>query len=132
MGVALPENGLVTIPSQHSVDETVSRLQQMLESRGVKIFAVIDHSGEAEQAGLWMPNTKLIIFGNPKAGTPLMVAAPTLAIDLPLKILIGEDAKAKTWVTYNSPEFLRKRHDLSSVSTQALEAVSTIADAIAR
>lgn len=132
MGVALPENGLVTVASQHSVDETVSRLQQMLESREVKIFAVIDHSGEAELAGLRMPNTKLIVFGNPKAGTPLMVAAPTLAIDLPLKILIREDAKAKTWVTYNSPEFLRQRHGLSSVPTQALEVVSTIADAIAR
>lgn len=126
-----PENGLVTVPSQHSVDETVGRLQRVLEARGVKIFAAIDHSGEAEKAGLRMPNTKLIIFGNPRAGTPLMVAAPTIAIDLPMKILIWEDAEAKVWITYNSPEFLRNRHNLPSALVQPLEVVAKLADDIA-
>jgi uncharacterized protein (DUF302 family) len=126
-----PENGLVTVQSQHSVDETVSRLQRVLEARGVKIFAVIDHSGEAEKAGLRMPNTKLIIFGNPRAGTPLMIAAPTIAIDLPLKILISEDAEAKVWISYNSPEFLRNRHNLPFSLVQVLEVVARLADEIA-
>jgi uncharacterized protein (DUF302 family) len=125
------ENGLITIPSQYSADETVSRLQRLLEARGVKIFAAIDHSGEAEKAGLRMPNTKLIIFGNPRAGTPLMIAAPTIAIDLPLKILIREDADAKVWISYNSAEFLRNRHNLPSGLTQALEVVARLTDDIA-
>lgn len=115
-------NGLVTIASRFSVDETVSRLRQTLESKGVKVFAVIDHSGEAEEVGLRMPPTKLIIFGNPKAGTPLMLAAPTIAIDLPLKILIWEDAGGKVWASYNSPEFLRDRHNLPAALRQALGA----------
>ena len=124
-------NGLVTIASRFSVDETVSRLRQALESKGVKIFAVIDHSGEAEKVGLRMPPTKLIVFGNPKAGTPLMLAAPTIAIDLPLKILIWEDAGGKVWAGYNSPEFLRDRHNLPAALTQALGAPALFTAGIA-
>lgn len=130
MRAEYPENGLITVPSKHSVDETARRLQRALEARGVKIFAAIDHSGEAEKAGLRMPNTKLIIFGNPKSGTPLMIAAPGIAIDLPLKILVWEDAEAKVWVSYNSPEFLRTRHNLPSGLVQVLEAVARLADEI--
>ena len=126
-----PGSGVVSVPSRHSVDETVSRLQRVLEARGVMIFTVIDHSGEAKKAGLRMPNTKLIVFGNPKAGTPLMAAAPTIAIDLPLKILIWEDAEAKVWVSYNSPEFLRNRHDLPSALLGVLEIVIGLVDDIA-
>ena len=127
-----PENGIVSIRSKHSVDDTVSRLRQMLEAKAVKIFAVVDHSGEAEQAGLHMPNTKLLIFGNPKAGTPLMLAAPTIAMDLPLKILVWEDGVAKVWITYNSPEFLSNRHHLPSHLMQTLAVVSGIANEIAQ
>ena len=103
-------NGLLQVASPHTVTETLQRLESILAQRGVQVFAVIDHSGEAEKVGMKMRPTKLVIFGNPKGGTPLMVAAPTLAIDLPLKALVSEDEKGKVWVTYNSPEYLQQRH----------------------
>ena len=106
----LPDNGMVHLPSPHSVAETLRRLEAVLQARGVMVFARVDHSGEAEKAGLKMHPTQLLIFGSPKAGTPLMVASPTLAIDLPLKALVAEDADGKVWVTYNSPEYLQQRH----------------------
>jgi uncharacterized protein (DUF302 family) len=121
MGLAFPvavnaqadkKNGIVTIPSNHSVDDTVSKLKGILQSKGITLFALIDHSGEAAKVGMKMPNTKLLIFGNPKGGTPLMLASPSIAIDLPLKILVAEDAQGKVWVSYNSPEYLKERHDL--------------------
>jgi len=105
------ENGIVTIASRGSVDETVQRIQLSLESKGVKLFAVIDHSGEAEKAGLKMPSTKLVIFGSPKAGTPLMIASPSVAIDLPLKLLVAENADGSVSISYNSPAYLASRHD---------------------
>jgi uncharacterized protein (DUF302 family) len=103
-------NGLLQVASPHAVEETVRRLESVLAERGVKVFALIDHSGEAEKVGIKMRPTKLVIFGNPKSGTPLMVAAPTLAIDLPLKALVWEDENGKVWVSYNSPEYLQQRH----------------------
>src|SRR6202022_1521911 len=104
--------GIVERVSNHSVDETVDRLMGMMKSRGLTLFALIDHSGEAEKAGMKMPPTRLLIFGSPKAGTPLMLASPSIAIDLPLKILVWEDAGGKVWISYNSPEYLRERHGL--------------------
>jgi uncharacterized protein (DUF302 family) len=106
------EEGIIKIPSNHSVDETVDKLKTILQSKGVKLFALIDHGGEAEEVGLKMPPTKLLIFGIPKSGTPLMLAAPSIAIDLPLKILIAEDSQGKVWISYNSSEYLKARHDL--------------------
>jgi uncharacterized protein (DUF302 family)/uncharacterized membrane protein YidH (DUF202 family) len=106
------DNGIVRIPSNHSVDETLAKLLGILQSKGVKLFTVVDHSGEAASAGLKMPSTKLLIFGNPKAGTPLMLAAPSIALDLPLKILVAEDATGKTWISYNAPTYLQSRHAL--------------------
>src|ERR1039458_8912693 len=103
-------DGLVQVASPHTVNETVNRLETILAQRGVRVFALIDHSGEAEKIGMKMRPTKLVIFGNPKGGTPLMVAAPTLAIDLPLKALVWEDEGGKVWVSYNSPEYLQQRH----------------------
>lgn len=104
------ENGLIQVASRYSVDETLGRLKAAFTEKGMQIFAVIDHSGEAAKAGLKMPPTKVIIFGSPKGGTPLMLAAPSLAIDLPLKALVAEDAAGKVSVTYNSPEYLQSRH----------------------
>ena len=104
------QNGLVQVASRYSVDETVKRLQAAFASKGLQMFAVVDHSGEAEKVGLKMRPTKVLIFGSPKAGTALMVAAPSLAIDLPLKALVAEDAAGKVSVTYNDPEYLRQRH----------------------
>ncbi len=105
-------HGIVDKPSNHTVDQTVDRLKGILQSKGVTLFAVVDHSGEAEKVGMKMPSTKLLIFGNPKAGTPLMLASPSTAIDLPLKILVREDAQGKVWVSYNSPAYLQERHNL--------------------
>jgi uncharacterized protein (DUF302 family) len=105
-------SGLINVPSNHSVDETVEKLKAILQSKGITIFALIDHSGEAVKAGMKMRPTKLLIFGNPKAGTPVMLAAPSSAVDLPLKILIWEDTQGKAWVTYNSPAYLQERHNI--------------------
>jgi uncharacterized protein (DUF302 family) len=102
--------GIVDVPSRYSVPETLARLQSILKEKGVKVFALIDHSGEAEKAGLAMRPTQLLIFGSPKGGTPLMVAAPRLAIDLPLKALTWQDEQGQVWLSYNSPEYLRERH----------------------
>jgi uncharacterized protein (DUF302 family) len=106
------EEGIVKIPTHHSVSETVERLKAVLQSNGVTLFALVDHSGEAEKVGLKMPPTKLLIFGNPKGGTPLMLAAPSAALDLPLKILVAEDTQANVWISYNSAEYLKARHGL--------------------
>jgi uncharacterized protein (DUF302 family) len=104
------QNGLVQVASRYSVGETVRRLEAAFVEKGMQVFAVIDHSGEAEKVGLKMRPTKVVIFGSPKGGTPLMVAAPSLAIDLPLKALVAEDDGGKVWVSYNSPEYLQQRH----------------------
>jgi uncharacterized protein (DUF302 family) len=103
-------NGLVQVASKYAVDETVERLQSILAQKGLQVFAVVDHSGEAEKVGMKLRPTKLLIFGSPKAGTPVMVAALTLAIDLPLKTLVWQDDSGKVWVSYNSPEYLQERH----------------------
>jgi len=120
-------NGIVDIPAIHSVDQTVEKLRSMLEAKGITLFALVDHSGEAAKAGMAMRPTKLLIFGSPKAGTPLMIARPTIAIDLPLKILVWEDGQGKTWISYNSPAYLRDRHDLPPDLLQNIAAIETLA-----
>ena len=106
----MAKNGLIQVASKYSVDETVGKLEAIFVAKGLQVFALIDHSGEAEKVGLKMRPTKVVIFGSPKGGTPLMVAAPSLAIDLPLKALVAEDAAGKVSVTYNDPEYLKERH----------------------
>ena len=106
-------NGIVSKASNYSVEQTVERIKAILQSKGVTLFAVVDHSWEAEKVGLEMPPTKLLIFGSPKAGTPLMLAAASVAIDLPLKILVSQDSQGKIWISYNSPEYLQTRHGFS-------------------
>src|ERR1700676_4075523 len=108
----IPENGILRTASNHSVEETVARLQSILQAKGVKLFTIVDHSGEAASAGLKMPNTKLLIFGNPKAGTPLMLAWPSVALDFPPKILGAEERAGKSWISYNSTAYLQSRHGL--------------------
>ncbi len=125
-------SGIITIPSNHSVDETVDKLKSILQAKNITLFALIDHSGEAAKAGIPMPNTKLLIFGNPKAGTPAMLAAPSLAIDLPLKILVAEDAAGKTSVSYSSIEFLAERHKLSPDLLKSLFVVEALGAAAAQ
>ena len=121
--------GILSKQSHHSVDQTLAKLKSILQAKGVAVFAVVDHSGEAEKAGLKMPNTKLVIFGNPKAGTPLMQAAPSAAIDLPLKILIAEDAAGKVWVSYNSPAYLQERHGFPPALLPNIAVVEALATA---
>jgi uncharacterized protein (DUF302 family) len=124
---AKKQNGIIDIPSNHSVDETVERLKAILQSKGITLFALIDHSGEAEKVGMKMPPTKLLIFGNPKGGTPLMLAAPSIAIDLPLKILVWQDAQGKVWLSYNTSEYLEERHGLPADLLQNIAVVATLA-----
>lgn len=103
-------NGLVNVRSKYSAAETLDRLEAAVQSLGLTVFARINFSGDAEKVGLKMHPAQLLLFGNPKAGTPLMIASPTIAIDLPLKALAWEDADGNVWVTYNEPEYLRERH----------------------
>jgi uncharacterized protein (DUF302 family) len=119
--------GIIDTPSNHSVDQTVERLTEILPAKGLTLFALIDHSGEAEKAGMKMRPTKLLIFGNPKAGTPMMLAAPSIAIDLPLKILIWEDGAGRTQVSYNSSAYLQERHGLPPELLANMAAVATLA-----
>jgi uncharacterized protein (DUF302 family) len=120
-------NGIVTIASHHSVDETVEKLKALLAAKSVTLFALIDHSGEAAKAGLSMLPTKLLIFGSPKAGTPVMLAAPSIALDLPLRILVWEDEAGKVWLSYNAPDFLRQRHSVPQDLMPNLAAVEGLA-----
>jgi uncharacterized protein (DUF302 family) len=119
-------SGIVVRKSAHSVDETVQRFEQVLRARNIKLFTIIHHSGEAEQAGLRMPNTKLVIFGNPKAGTPIMLASPSAGIDLPLKILVSEDSAGGTWLTYNSTSYLQARHGFPQSLAEKIAGVSEL------
>jgi uncharacterized protein (DUF302 family) len=120
-------NGIVNIQTAHSVDQAVERIESLLKGKEITLFAVIDHSGEAEKAGMQMPSTKLLIFGSPRAGTPVMLAAPSIAIDLPLKILVWEDAQGKVWLSYNSPEYLQQRHAVPQELLQNIAAVEALA-----
>jgi uncharacterized protein (DUF302 family) len=125
----MPANGLQRVASPHTVDETVQRLKNILVERGLQLFVLVDHSGEAERVGLKMPPTKLLIFGSPKGGTPVMLAAPSIAIDLPLKALVSEDANGKVWVSYNSPDYLQQRH---GVPAELVKNISGVAALVAK
>ena len=126
-----PEPGITVLRSNRTVDQTVEKLEKILQAKGVKLFALVDHSGEAEKAGLHMQPTKLLIFGSPKAGTPLMIASPSSALDLPLKILVSEDSGGQVWISYNSPAYLQSRHNLPSELVQNIAVVETLAAAAA-
>jgi uncharacterized protein (DUF302 family) len=125
------ENGITVIPTNHSVEETVEKLKGILAAKGVTLFALVDHSGEAAKAGMPMPPTKLLIFGSPKAGTPVMLAAPSIAIDLPLKILVWQDNNRKVWISYNSPQYLQDRHHVPDELLKNLALVDALASTAA-
>jgi uncharacterized protein (DUF302 family) len=120
------ENGIIDVASRYSVAETLARLQTILKEKSIKVFALIDHSGEAEKARLTMRPAQLLIFGNPKGGTPLMVAAPRAAIDLPLKALAWQDEEGKVWLSYNSPEYLRERHGFPAELVKNIDGISAL------
>ena len=119
--------GVITRSSPYSVPETLDRLEALLRAKNISVFVRVDHSGEAEKAGLSMPPTQLLIFGNPKGGTPLMLASPLVAIDLPLKLLVAEDANGKCTISYNSPQYLQMRHSLSNDLIQNIAIIEALA-----
>ena len=119
--------GIIDKLSNHSVDQTVEKIKNLLQAKGVTLFALVDHSGEATKVGMKMRPTKLLIFGSPKAGTPLMLASPTVAIDLPLKLLVWEDEQGKTWISFNSPDYLKDRHNLPAHLLPNIAVVETLA-----
>jgi uncharacterized protein (DUF302 family) len=131
-GLSAVKKGIVQVQSQHSFDDTFKHLEGAVLSRGLTIFARIDFSGDAEKVGLKMRPTRMLIFGNPKAGTPLMLASPSIAIDFPLKVLVSEDEKGRTWVSYNSPEYLRNRHNVPASLLKNIEGIVGIVDSVAR
>jgi uncharacterized protein (DUF302 family) len=124
--------GIINIPSNHSVDETAEKLKRVLGDKGITLFSFIDHSGEAEKVGMKMRPTKLAIFGSPKAGTPVMLAAPSIAIDLPLKVLLWEDSQGKTWVSYNDPEYLKGRHAVPDDLVKNIAGVGTLVQEVVK
>jgi uncharacterized protein (DUF302 family) len=121
------ENGLVRLRARGTVDEIVRRIEKMLEAKGIKLFALVDHSGEAEKAGLTMPPTKLLIFGNPKAGTPLMLVSPGIAIDLPLKLLVAQTGPGEATISYNAPDYLMRRYNLPAELQANLAVIESLA-----
>jgi uncharacterized protein (DUF302 family) len=123
--------GLRSKRSRGSVDETLQRLERVLRATDIVVFAIVDHSGEAERVGLTMPPTKLVVFGSPRAGTPLMLAAPSVAIDLPMKMLIWEDGEGCAWVSYNTAAYLQERHEVPAELLQPVSGLDALADAIA-
>ncbi len=124
-----PGEGIITKPSQYSVAETIERLEKEIRSRGIQIFARIDHSGEAQKAGLSMPPAEVLIFGSPKAGTPLMLASPTSALDLPLKVLVWQDSSGRAWLSYNDPKYLQARFALSDELIKNIAGIERLVDA---
>ena len=121
------ESGVVSVESPRAFEETRARLEEIVRGHGLTVFARIDHSGEAAKAGSSMRPTQVLIFGSPKAGTPVMVAAPTVAIDLPLKVLVWEDADGKVWLSYNAPEYLQRRH---SIPPELVKNISGVAGVV--
>ena len=125
-------NGIVQIVSRHSVDQTLANLQGLLNRKDIRLFAIVDHSDEAAKVGLSMQPTKLVIFGSPRVGTPVMIAAPGAALDLPLKILISENRDGEVLVSYNDIEWLAERHEIPSDLAESLAAVKTLAEGAAQ
>jgi uncharacterized protein (DUF302 family) len=124
-----PPQGIVTKASPLPVEATVSRLTQLIAEKGLTLFAVVDHSGEARKAGLRMPDTRLVIFGSPVAGTPVMLAAPLAALDLPLKVLVWSGPDGAVSVSYNTPDYLAGRYHLTDELRSRLEAIGPLTDA---
>ncbi len=131
MSIDMSVDGLRILATKHSVSEALQRVESLARARGLTIFARIDFSGDAERSGLTLRPTGLIILGNPKGGTPLMVAAPTVAIDLPLKILAWADDDGKNWLAYNDAAYLQARHRFPAELSKNIEGLAALAAAAA-
>lgn len=132
MNTENPGNGIVTLSSSHAVGETLDRLERLATSRGMKIFARVRFDQDAAAAGLVQSPTELTLLGSPKAGTPLMVAAPTVALDLPLKVLAWQDSQGRRWVSYNAPQYLQRRHGVPPELIANIAGLATLVEAAAR
>lgn len=130
--LSVNKNGVVQVISAHSFADTFERLKSVVMSHGLTVFATINFSDDAEHAGLKMNPARLLIFGNPKAGTPLMIAAPTLALDFPLKVLVSQDENRKVWVSYNSPLYLKERHNIPDELLKNISGIVSIVDSAAK
>ncbi len=128
----MPENGLITLPSHHTARETMDRLLAALAARNMTVFARIDHAAGAQSVGMPLRPTEVVLFGNPKGGTPLMQDQQTAGIDLPLKALVWEDAGGKVWLGYNDPAWIAQRHGLGAASAAAVAAMGKALAAIAQ
>jgi uncharacterized protein (DUF302 family) len=131
MSADAPVDGLRVLPTQHTVAQVLQRVQSLARERGLTVFASIDFSGDAQRAGLELRPTGLVILGNPKGGTPLIVARPTVAVDLPLKILAWQDTEDRTWVAYNEPEYLQARHGFPAELSKNIAGLGALAAAAA-
>jgi len=130
--LSISKNGIMQVQSGHSFAETFERLKSIAVSHGLTIFATIDFSEDAERAGLKMNPTRLLIFGNPKAGTPLMISSPTVAIDFPLKALVSEDENRKVTISYNSPQYLEARHNIPDELLKNISGIVSIVESAAK
>ncbi len=119
-------HGIINQISPSSVTETLDRLVAILQAKGITIFARLDQQAEAEKVGLKLRPTQLLLFGNPKAGTPVMAAVPLIAIDLPLKVLVWQDEAGQVWLSYNAPHYLQQRFSLSDELTQKISGIGTL------
>lgn len=130
-GDRVGDNGVASKRSAHPFGVTVERVKALLSAKGITLFSVFDHSGEAAKVGIPMRPTVVLVFGNPRAGTPVMIASPSSAIDLPLKILVSEDAEGVVWLTYNAPAYVAERHGIPANLLAPLAAVEGFASAAA-
>lgn len=131
MSVPVFDNGIVTVPTHHSVEQAADRLAALIEAKGLILFARIDFAADAQRAGLDLQPSQLLVFGNPRAGTPLMQAAPTLALDLPLKVLIWRDLTGQVALSYNATDYLQARHDVPAALMSALDGIVALVSAVA-
>ena len=127
----MQSTGTVDVRSRHSVRETIDRLEALVKTRGLTVFARIDFSGDAERAGLAMRPMQMLLFGNPKAGTPLLLASPRSGLDLPLRALAWEDADGAVWVSSNSPDYLASRHGLTAEVIARIAGAGALIDSAA-
>ena len=131
MSAHAADNGIVTVPTHHSVEQAADKLASLIEAKHIVLFARIDFAADAQRAGLAMQPSQLLMFGNPRAGTPLMQAVPTVALDLPLKVLVWQDGDGRVWLSYNATSYLQARHGAPAELMKAIDGIGALVQAAA-